>query len=188
MLPSNLKETVEHGWLKEQCTKSNKNALVADLQSNRPYIPFKEESKQTIHTLGNVDCFGLCEISPKVQGPYCLKHWTEGVVYWTCGACLVRTELLDKERIRRIDNLQLRDQKKVHDMVLVTINPRHNELVRDNVNDAQNAFTCDDMNHGVRGHVLTRKCIVHFSGSVFCVHRPSRSVSCVWLDAKTQEI
>ena len=24
-----------------------------------------------MHTLGNVECFGLCEISPKVQGPYC---------------------------------------------------------------------------------------------------------------------
>ena len=34
-----------------------------------------------IHTLGNVERFELCEISPKVQCPYCLKYWTEGIVY-----------------------------------------------------------------------------------------------------------
>ena len=37
------------------------NALIADLQINR------EEAKQMIHTLGNVECFELCVISPKVQ-------------------------------------------------------------------------------------------------------------------------
>ena len=37
----------------------NKDALTADLQSNRSYILFSEESKQMIHTLGNVECFEL---------------------------------------------------------------------------------------------------------------------------------
>ena len=36
----------------------NKDTLIADLQSNHPCNPYSEES---------VECFELCEISPKIQ-------------------------------------------------------------------------------------------------------------------------
>ena len=75
----------------------NKDALIAELQSNRPFInPLKEESKQMILTPGNVYCFDLCEICPKVQCFYCLKYWTERIVFCTCGTCLVPTEFTRK--------------------------------------------------------------------------------------------
>ena len=67
----------------------NKDALIADLQSNHPYNPFSEESKQMIHHEENVECFELCEVSAKIQCPCCLKYWTEGIVYCTCGRCFV---------------------------------------------------------------------------------------------------
>ena len=83
----------------------NKDASIADLQSKPPYNPLSEESKQMIHTMGNEECIEPCEISPKVQCFCCLRYWTEGVVYCTCG-CLVPTEFakLEDGKIRRIDN------------------------------------------------------------------------------------
>ena len=35
-----------------------------------------------------MDCFELCEISSKLQCPYCLEYWTEGIVSCACGTCL----------------------------------------------------------------------------------------------------
>ena len=43
------------------------NALIAELQCKHPFTPFSEESKQMIHTLGKVEGFELCEISPKIS-------------------------------------------------------------------------------------------------------------------------
>ena len=80
----------------------NKDALIADLQCNRPYHLLSEESKKMTH-----EFFELCEIFPKMQCPYCLKYWTEGIVCCTCGTYLVPTEFtrkLKKWKIRRIDN------------------------------------------------------------------------------------
>ena len=51
----------------------NKEALIADVQRNRPTNPISQGSKQVIHTIGNVKCFELCEISPKVHCLYCLE-------------------------------------------------------------------------------------------------------------------
>ena len=70
----------------------NKNALIADLQSNHPYDPFSEGSKEIIHDLGNVvECFELCEISHQIQCAYCLEYLAEGMVYCTCGTRLIPT-------------------------------------------------------------------------------------------------
>ena len=88
MLQSSKKNTVEHDWsgglVYEVKNHPNKDALIADLQSNHPYNPFSEESQQMLHTMWNVKCFELCEISPNVQCPYCMMYWTEGIV--RCGA------------------------------------------------------------------------------------------------------
>ena len=62
----------------------DKDATIADLQNNRTKNPFSEKSKQMIHNLQNVECFELCEISPKSQCHYYLKCWTEGIVYCIC--------------------------------------------------------------------------------------------------------
>ena len=84
---------------------SHKDALIADLQSSRTYTPYSKESKQMIHTMGNVECFWLCEISPKVQCLYCLNCWIEGIVYCTCATCLFPTESTRKLNRERFDAL-----------------------------------------------------------------------------------
>ena len=55
-------------------THPNKDALIADLQSNHPYSPFSEEAKQMIRNLGIVECFVLCEISPRDHLLYLWVH------------------------------------------------------------------------------------------------------------------
>ena len=37
----------------------NKDALIADLRSKHPYTPFSEESRQMVHTTGNLERFEL---------------------------------------------------------------------------------------------------------------------------------
>ena len=79
----------------------NKDALIAEWQSNTPYSLFSEESKQVVHTLGNVESFELCHISHKVQCLSCVKYWMEGIMCCDCGTCCVPSEearRLDKER------------------------------------------------------------------------------------------
>ena len=51
----------------------------------------------TIHSakseLGNVEFFELCETIPKVQCSHCLLFcWNQGIVYCTCGPCLIHSE------------------------------------------------------------------------------------------------
>ena len=82
-----------------------KNSSIADLQSDRPHNPISEKSKQMIHTLGNVECLELCNISAKVQCLYCLKYWTEGIVDRTCGTCWFTTECTRKVNRERFDAL-----------------------------------------------------------------------------------
>ena len=49
--------------------------------------------------MGSVECFELCEISSKIQCLYCMKYWTEGLVYCDCGTCPTdATRKLNRER------------------------------------------------------------------------------------------
>ena len=41
-------------------------ALQADLQQNKIYNPFSENSKEMIGELGNVELYDLCETTPKI--------------------------------------------------------------------------------------------------------------------------
>ena len=71
----------------------NSDALLAELQSHSPYAPFREESKQMIHTQRNAEGFELCQISYTIQClSHCLNHLKEGIVYCDCGTCLIPSE------------------------------------------------------------------------------------------------
>ena len=87
----------------------NKNALIADLLNNHTYNPFSEESKKMIHNMGNVEGFELREISSRIQCSYCLKHWTEGIVYCICGTCFIHREFKRRLTKERFDALTILD-------------------------------------------------------------------------------
>ena len=80
----------------------HREALHADLQQNNVYNPFSKNSKAMIRELGNVELFELCETIPKVQCSHCLLYWNQGIVYCTCGQCLI-----DSESRRKFDKLRL---------------------------------------------------------------------------------
>ena len=67
-------------------------ARQADLQQNNVYNPSSKNSKEMIRELGNVELFELCETVPKVQCSHCLLYWNQGIVYCTCGQCLIYSE------------------------------------------------------------------------------------------------
>ena len=69
-----------------------REALQADLQQNNVYNPFSKKLKEMIRELGNVELFELCETTPKVQCSHCLLYWNQGIVYCTCGQCLIDSE------------------------------------------------------------------------------------------------
>ena len=90
-------------------THPHRAALEADLQQNNVYNPFIENWKQMIRELGNVDLFELCETTPKVQCSQCLLYWNQGIVYCTCGQCLIYSEPRRKFNIVRMNAISIPD-------------------------------------------------------------------------------
>ena len=85
----------------------NEDGLIAHRQNNRTYNAFSEEPKKMIHNMGNVECFELCEIFLKIQCSYSSKYWTEGLVYCTCGTCLIHTEYMRRLTKKKFDALTM---------------------------------------------------------------------------------
>ena len=101
----------EHLRVQERVKKienhPHREALHADLQQNNVYNPFSKNSKAMIRELGNVELFELCETTPKVQCSHCLLYWNQGIVYCTCGQCLIDSESLRKFNKLRLDALSV---------------------------------------------------------------------------------
>ena len=85
----------------------HRESLHADLQQNNVYNPFSKDSKAMIRELGNVELFELCETKPKVQCSHCLHYWNQGIVYCTCGQCLIDSESRRKFNKLRLDALSI---------------------------------------------------------------------------------
>ena len=58
-----------------------------------------------IRELGNVELFELCETFPNVQCSHSLHYWNQGIVYCTCGQCLIDSESRRKFHKLRLDAL-----------------------------------------------------------------------------------
>ena len=90
-----LKKT-EHFRVQELVKKieshPHREALQADLQQNNVYNSFSNKSNSMIRELGNVELFELCETVPKAQCSHRLLYWNQGIVYCTCGQCLIYSE------------------------------------------------------------------------------------------------
>ena len=65
-----------------------RQSLQLDLQQNKAYNPFSTTSKKMIQDMGNVELFELFETDPQTQCKECLLHWSQGIVYCTCGHLL----------------------------------------------------------------------------------------------------
>ena len=96
----NKKKTIGHSWYEDwwmkSCIIQTKMHYLLMCKAIIRTIPSAKNQNRWFTLQGNVECFELCEISPLVPCPYCLTYWTEGIVYCTCGTCLVPTELTRK--------------------------------------------------------------------------------------------
>ena len=90
-------------------THPHREALHADLQQNNVNNPFSKDSKEMIHELCNVELFELCETTPKVQCSHCLLYWNQGIVYCTCGQCLIYSESKRNFNRLRLDAISIPD-------------------------------------------------------------------------------
>ena len=66
----------EHDHIRKQAVQKfihqfenhpNKEALQADLQQNRAFNPFSEQSKEMIYSMGIMEYFEICEITPNTK-------------------------------------------------------------------------------------------------------------------------
>ena len=87
----------------------HREALQTDLQQNNVYNPFSKDSKEMIRELGNVELFELCETTPKVQCSHCLLYWNQGILYCTCGQCLIYSESRRNLNRLRLDAISIPD-------------------------------------------------------------------------------
>ena len=85
----------------------HREALQADLQQNNVYNQFSKNSKAMILELGSVELFELCEIVPEVQCSHCLLYRNQGIVYCTCGQCLIYSESRGEFNRRRLDAISV---------------------------------------------------------------------------------
>ena len=95
-LPHSVVKQAENSRVRELVKKienhPHRQDLHADLQQNKAYNPFSEKSKKMIQDVGNVELFELFETDPKTQCKECLLHWSQGIVYCTCGHLLKESE------------------------------------------------------------------------------------------------
>ena len=93
----------------QQLNHPHREALHADLKQNNVYNPFSKNSKEMIREFGNVELFEFCETTPKVQCARCLLYWNQGIVYCTCGQCLIYSESRRKFNKLRLDAISIPD-------------------------------------------------------------------------------
>ena len=88
-------------------THPNKETLQADLKQNRAFNPISEQSKKMIYSMGTMEYFEICEITPSIQYTNCMTYWPKGIVYCTCGRCLRPSDEVRKLNSDRCDVLSM---------------------------------------------------------------------------------
>ena len=74
-----------HNLIQKIESHPQREAIQNDLQQHRAFNPFSEESKDAIMGAGNTELCEIINVEPKLQCKACLKHWSAGIVYCTCG-------------------------------------------------------------------------------------------------------
>ena len=59
--------------------------LQRDLEQSQQFNPSSEDSKESIHEVGNIELCELLDMEPNAQCKVCLSYWDVGIVYCTCG-------------------------------------------------------------------------------------------------------
>ena len=74
-----------HDLIQKIESHPQKEAIQNDLEKHRAFNPFSKKSKDAIMAAGNTELCEIINVEPKLQCKACLKHWSAGIVYCTCG-------------------------------------------------------------------------------------------------------
>ena len=74
-----------HNLIQQIDNHPQRKALQDDLQQHHAFNPFSKESKDAIMADGNTELCEIVDVEPKSQCRAYLTHWSEGIVYCTCG-------------------------------------------------------------------------------------------------------
>ena len=74
-----------HNLIQKIESHPQKEAIQNDLDQHRAFNPFSEKSKDASMAAGNTELCEIINVEPKLQCKACLKHWSAGIVYCTCG-------------------------------------------------------------------------------------------------------
>ena len=74
-----------HNLIQKIESHPQKEAIQNDFEQHRAFNPFSKESKDSIMAAGNTELCEIINVEPKLQCKACLKHWSAGIVYCTCG-------------------------------------------------------------------------------------------------------
>ena len=86
-----------HNLIQKIESHPQREALQNDLQQHRPFNPFSGKSKDAIMAAGNTELCEIVDVEPKLQCKACLKHWSEGIVYCTCGHLMTDDSVENKK-------------------------------------------------------------------------------------------
>ena len=94
-----------HDLIQKIESHPQKEAIQYDLEQHRPFNPFSAESKVAIMAAGNTELCEIINVEPKSQCKSCLKHWSTGIVYCTCGHFMTDDSAENKKYISAVLDL-----------------------------------------------------------------------------------
>ena len=94
-----------HNLIQQIENHPQREALQSDLQQHRAFNPFSKESKDAIMAAGNTELCEIINVEPKLQCKACLKHWSAGIVYCTCGQLMEDDSAENKKYISSVLDL-----------------------------------------------------------------------------------
>ena len=94
-----------HNLIQKIESHPQKEAIQNDLQLHRAFNPFSEESKDAIMAAGNTELCEMIKVELMLQCKTCLKHWSAGIVYCTCGHLMEDDSAENKKYISSVLDL-----------------------------------------------------------------------------------
>ena len=94
-----------HDLIQKIESHPQKEAIQNDLEQHRPFNPFSKKSKDAFMAAGNTELCEIINVEPKLQCKACLKHWSAGIVYCTCGHLMTDDSAENKKYISAVLDL-----------------------------------------------------------------------------------
>ena len=104
-----------HDLIQKIESHPQKEAIQNDLEQHRPFNPFSAKSKDAIMAAGNTELCEIINVEPKLQCKACLKHWSAGIVYCTCGHLRTNDSAENRKYISAVLDTFSKKYDSIHD-------------------------------------------------------------------------